>query len=79
MTPGFGSDTPRKKTKTINDILSQKELKLAQSLVKSGDLQLAEDNLKKLLQKVPRDEGALFELTQLWNRQKRYQETISFL
>ena len=79
MTPGFGSDSTRKKPKTINDVLFYKELKLAQSLVKSGDLESAEEHLKRLLQKSPNHEGALFELTQLWNRQQAYKQTISLL
>jgi len=78
MTPGFGSGS-RKKIKTINDLLFQKELKIVQDLIESGDFESAEDRLRQLLQKVPRHEGALFELTQLWNRQQSYQQTISLL
>jgi len=79
MTPGFGSGSPRKKSKTINDVLFQKELKIVHSLVEAGDFESAESCLRQLLQKVPRHEGALFELTQLWNRQQSYQQTISLL
>lgn len=79
MTPGFGSGSPRKKSKTINDVLFQKDIKLVQALIKSNDFESAEEHLKRLLQKVPRHEGALFELTQLWNRQQGYQQTIALL
>ena len=79
MTPGFGSGSPRKKSKTINDVLFQKELKIAQAHIESSNFASAEEHLKRLLQKVPRHEGALFELTQLWNRQQSYQQTIALL
>lgn len=50
-----------------------------QTLVLSSDFESAEEHLKRLLQQMPRHEGALFELTQLWNRQQNYQKTISLL
>ena len=79
MTLGFGSGSSRKKTKTINDVLLQNEFKLVYDLIESSDFESAEEHLKRLLRKVPHHQGALFELTQLWNRQQSYQQTISLL